>query len=242
MHHLDKDGGRIIDVPCTACRKVIRIRLDPDAHGREKALLRAEAAKAIGWAKRVEEAFDDYKNRAEIGRTRDTDRFADVIIGLMKALAEIQRESDDMRRELEAVRWQIDGIKGVHNPDDLALIAEHRALIVELEKKVDYYESPNSRRGMPSLYEKAAKQFDKELAESCGRPLPDASLGPPMSHAGASHGIKPEKTVRYPITDCLHCESSAHAWPAGRPESKLFIEIGEDGHFHAQQIVVHSVW
>ena len=242
QHHLDKDGGRSIDVLCTACRKVTRIRPGPDAYGREMALLRAELLKSNGVVKSVEEAFDDYKNRAEIGRTRDSYRFTDIIIAYSKTCAAIQRRADALARELEAAQWKIECAKGGHDPDKLAKIAELEAMLREANKKIDYYESPNSRRGMPSLYEPEAKQFDKELAESCGRPLPDASLGPPMGHLGVSHGIKPEKTVRYPITDCLHCDSAAHAWPAGRPESKLFVEIGEDGKFHAQQIVVHSVW
>ena len=48
MAHTGPDGSRTIDILCTRCSNVVRIRQDPDAHGREKALLSAELATLIG--------------------------------------------------------------------------------------------------------------------------------------------------------------------------------------------------
>ena len=241
MCHVDKDGGRSIDVACTGCRTVTRIRLEPDAHGREKALLRTEVARLQGRVVSIERDFDDFKIRMDIARTADAGRFMEMVVGLAGVSADSLRTATDLSRELDAIRWKIDALKDGHNPDDLATIAEFEAKVVELQKKVDHYETPNSRRGMPSLYDPRAKAFDKALAESCGRPMPPASLGPPMGHPGASHHLKPEKTVRYSIDHCLHCEN-IFVRQAKRPESKIFVEFGEDGRIHVWQLIVGRAW
>ena len=113
MCHVDKDGGRSIDVACTGCRTVTRIRLEPDAHGREKALLRTEVAKLQAWADSIARAYEDFKIRMNIARTGDAERFAGMFFGLMDASAESLRTAADMSRELGAIRWQIDALKDV---------------------------------------------------------------------------------------------------------------------------------
>lgn len=45
MAHVDGNRCRWIDVQCACCSQVTRIQLDPDAHAREKAALRAEIAR-----------------------------------------------------------------------------------------------------------------------------------------------------------------------------------------------------
>ncbi len=228
---------------CACCPAVTRIRLEPDAHGREKALLRAEIASLIRLVHRLKAEFEDYKVRADIARTEDAGRFMEMAVELAKAGAGHLRTADDMSRDLDAIKWQIDAIKGNHNPKDLAKLAELEALVRKLKKRLEYYETPNSRRGMPSLYNPLAKAFDREQAESCGRPKPDAALGPPMGHPGASHRLKPEKVVRYPIFECLHCGRATYAHQAKQPESKTFVEIGEDdGRVHVWQLIVCRLW
>ena len=56
------------------------------------------------------------------------------------------------------------------DPEQAALIGEMEARVSRLEKTLRY-DTANSRRGMPSLYDKEVKKFDKDMAELCGRPM-----------------------------------------------------------------------
>lgn len=50
---------------------------------------------------------------------RDAGRFAGIVVGLAEAGAKGLRAAYDMSCEPDAIRREIDGIKGAHNPDDL---------------------------------------------------------------------------------------------------------------------------
>ena len=154
---------------------------------------------------------------ADEARTADACRFTEIAIAVMEAGAKNLRTLEDMSRELANVKWAIDAMSGQHNPDDLARIAKMEAEVRDLKARIDnYYETPNSRRGMPSLYDAEVKKFDKERAEACGRPMPEARRGPPMGHPGASHHAKPEGTIR---RRCCRrrCPAASHPLPAGFP-------------------------
>ena len=243
MAHVDGDGCRSIDVPCRSCPSVTRIRLDPDVHAREKAILRAEIARLCGEVDRIAEEFREYKLLADLARTAGAGRFAEIAARIREAGAENLRDREAMADELERIRLRLAAASGNHSTEDAERIAELEARVRELEKKIRYYETPNSRRGMPSLYDKKAKEFDKELAESCGRPLPEAPRGPPMGHAGRSHHKKTERTIRFkPPRACPDCGSRRVA-PSKQPESKTFVEMDEkSGRIRVYQLAVGRSW
>ena len=84
MAHTGADGSRTIDVFCTRCSSVVRIRQEPDAHGREKALLRAELARLHGDLDRIGEEFEEFKARLDIARTIDAGRFAEFAAKILE--------------------------------------------------------------------------------------------------------------------------------------------------------------
>ena len=79
---------------------------------------------------------------------------------------------------------------------------------------------------------------------SCYRPVPEARRGPPMSHPGASHSLKPEKTIGCPAP--CSCSDCGACIPAGggraQPESKTFVTLDADGRAHAYQLKVGYAW
>ena len=88
--------------------------------------------------------------------------------------------------------------EGGHNPDDTVLIAALGAEAAELRRRIRYYESPSSRRGMPSLLGGREKRFSEAIARSCRRNGgTGAPIGPPMGHRGRSHRAKAEWTEEY---------------------------------------------
>ena len=216
MAHTGADGSRTIDVLCTRCSNVVRIRQEPDAHGREKALLRTELARLHGDLDRIGEEFEDFKTRSDLARTVDAGRFAVFAAKILEKGVDSMRTVEEMSEELDEIRRQAAAaVPGAEcragDPEQAALIGGMEAKMSKLEAALRYYETPNSRRGMPSLYDKEAKKFDKGMAESCSRPMPEARRGPPMGHLGAPHSLKPEKTI--------DCPAPAAA-PTARPPSR----------------------
>lgn len=227
MPHVDEDGARSIDVLCPCCSSVTRVRLDPDAHGKEKAVQRAEIARLHGRLDAVEENARADKASYETARTRDADNLADALIRLMEDGAEVRDTLYDVLVQLALARGQIASLMRGHHPADLARAEEAEERAEKAEKKNDYYESPNCRGGMPSLYEAEAKKFSKDLKESCGRPVPAPDPGPPMGHVGCSHTQKPERTVVCPLSKCGHSDCGASfAGVRTRFASKTFIGCG----------------
>ena len=97
---------------------------------------------------------------------------------------------------------------------------------------------------MPSLYDREAKKFDQDTAESCGRPMPEARRGPSMGHPGASHSLKPEKTIDCPAPcSCPDCGADiSDSYVRVQPESKTFVTLGADGVVHTYQLRVGHAW
>ena len=258
MAHTGPDGSRTIDVLCTRCTNVVGIRQEPDAHGREKALLCAELARLHGDLDRIGEEFEEFKVRVDMARTADACRFAEFAAQIlekgiegMSTIEEMLGELGDIRQQAAAAAVPGGGCGGCRcggcgggDPEQAALICEMEAGVSKLEKTLRYYDTANSRRGMPSLYDKEVKKFDQDTAEPCGRPVPEARRGPPMGHPGASHRQRSEKTI-----DCTapcSCPDCGALIPAdcvrARPESKTFVMVGADDRMHTYQLRVGHAW
>ena len=249
MAHTGADGSRTIDVLCTRCSNVVRIRQEPDAHGREKALLRTELARLHGDLDRIGEEFEDFKTRSDLARTVDAGRFAVFAAKILEKGVDSMRTVEEMSEELDEIRRQAAAaVPGAEcragDPEQAALIGGMEAKMSKLEAALRYYETPNSRRGMPSLYDKEAKKFDKGIAESCSRPMPEARRGPPMGHLGAPHSLKPEKTIDCPAPrSCPDCKAPIPAdCVRPQPESKTFVTLDASGMAHAYQLRVGHAW
>ena len=177
-------NAKVTRVICVSCSHVMEIRQDLDANGREKALLRGELAKHIAATDRIGEEFEEYKRMSDEARTADAGRFAEIALAYASANAKSLRTLEDMSGDLADVQWAIGAMSGHHNPGDLAEIARLEALVRELKAKIDnYYETPNSRRGMPSLYDAEVKKFDQDrprrAAARCPRPAAARPWGTP---------------------------------------------------------------
>ena len=259
MAHIGPDGSRTIDVLCTRCTNVVRIRQEPDAHGREKALLRAELARLHGDLDRIGEEYEEFKVRVDMARTADAGRFAEFAAQILEKGIEGMSTVKEMLGELGSIRQQAAaaavpgggcrcccccGGGGGGDPEQAALICEMEAGVSKLEKALRYYDTANSRRGMPSLYDKEVKKFDQATAEACGRPVPEARRGPPMGHPGASHSLKPEKTIECPAPcSCPDCGADiTDSYVRVQPESKTFVTLGADDTVHTYQLRVGYAW
>ena len=244
MPHTDTDGGRTIDVMCACgCASATRIRLDPDAPGKERAVMRIEIARLHGIIDRITEESAEYRVLMDMARTEDAGRFAAIVARIIEMGAAGLCTVEDVRRELGAARMDLRAASGSHNPEDLRRIGELEAKVRMLEAMIKYYETPNSRRGMPPLSNHVLKKFDEAIVASCGRPMPDAALGPAMGHPGASHDLHPEKTLRYraarrcPV--CLH----PRLVRLGKTVSKIFVEWDDaDGRPHVYQLRLPIAW
>ena len=106
MAHTGPDGSRTIDVLCTRCTNVVRIRQEPDAHGREKALLRAELARLHGDLDRIGEEFEEFKVRVDMVRTADAGRFAEFAAQILEKGIEGMSTVEEMLGELGSIRRQ----------------------------------------------------------------------------------------------------------------------------------------
>ncbi len=244
MPHTDADGGRTIDVVCACgCASVTRIRLDPDAPGRERAVMRADRIRLYDIIDRITEESDEYRKLMDMARTEDASRFAAIVARIIEMGAAGLCTVEDVRRELGAARMALRAASGSHNPEDLRRIGELEAEVRRLKSMLKYYETPNSRRGMPPLSNHVLKKFDEEIIASCCSPKPPASRGPAMDHPGASHDLHPEKTLRYraarrcPV--CLH----PRLVRLGKTVSKIFVEWDDaDGRPHVYQLRLPIAW
>ena len=244
MPHTDADCGRTIDVMCACgCASATRIRLDPDAPGRERAVMRIEIARLHGIIDRITEESAEYRKLMDMARTEDAGRFATIVARIIEMGAAGLCTVEDVRRELGAARMDLRAASGSHNPEDLRRIGELEAKVRMLEAMIKYYETPNSRRGMPPLSNHVPKKFDEAIAASCGRPMPPAALGPAMCHPGASHDLHPEKALKYraarrcPV--CLH----PRLVRLGKTVSKIFVEWDDaDGRPHVYQLRLPMAW
>ncbi len=244
MPHTDADGGRTIDVVCACgCASVTRIRLDPDAPGRERAVMRADRIRLYDIIDRITEESDEYRKLMDMARTEDASRFAAIVARIIEMGAAGLCTAEDVRRELGAARMALRAASGSHNPEDLRRIGELEAEVRRLKSMLKYYETPNSRRGMPPLSNHVLKKFDEEIIASCCSPKPPASRGPAMDHPGVSHDLHPEKTLRYraarrcPV--CLH----PRLVRLGKTVSKIFVEWDDaDGRTHVYQLRLPLAW
>ena len=244
MPHSDADGGRTLHVMCTGgCKGVIFVRLDPDAPGKERAIMRAEYIRLFDIIDRITEELIEYKMRADLARTEDASRFAAIAARILDKGSDTLRTLEEVSKELADVRLALKAASGTHNPEDLDMIGRLEAKVTELEALIKYYETPNSRRGMPPLSNSVLKKFDKYIAESCGRPLPAAPRGAAMGHEGASHHQKPKGTLRFRAPRrcpaCLHHRLVR----SGKKVSKVFVEWDGDGHrVRTHQLCYPKAW
>ncbi len=226
-----------------AVMRADRIRLDPDAPGRERAVMRADRIRLHGSIDRITEESDEYRKLMDMARTEDAGRFAAIVARIIEMGAAGLCTAEDVRRELGAARMALRAASGSHNPEDLRRIGELEAEVRRLKSMLKYYETPNSRRGMPPLSNHVLKKFDEEIIASCCSPKPPASRGPAMDHPGASHDLHPEKTLRYraarrcPV--CLH----PRLVRLGKTVSKIFVEWDDaDGRTHVYQLRLPLAW
>ncbi len=205
--------------------------------------MRADRIRLHGSIDRITEESAEYRKLMDMARTEDASRFAAIVARIIEMGAAGLCTAEDVRRELGAARMDLRAASESHNPEDLRRIGELEAKVRMLEAMIEYYETPNSRRGMPPLSNHVLKKFDAAIAASCGRPMPDAALGPAMGHPGASHDLHPEKTLRYraarrcPV--CLH----PRLVRLGKTVSKIFVEWDDaDGRPHVYQLRLPMAW
>ena len=156
MAHTGPGGSRTIDVICARCFHVVRIRQEPDAHGREKALLHGEMARLHGDLDRIGEEFEEFKVRADPARTADAGRFAEFAAQILEKGIEGMSTVEEMLGELGNIRRQAAaavpgggrcGCGGGGDPEQAALIGEMKARVPKLKGQ----KAAPPRTGPPGL-------------------------------------------------------------------------------------------
>ena len=89
MPRTDAGGGRTVDVPCACgCASVTRIRPEPDAPGRERAVMRAEYVRLHDVVDRITEASAEYRMPMGMARTEGAGRFAAIAARVLEPFME----------------------------------------------------------------------------------------------------------------------------------------------------------
>ena len=162
--------------------------------GKEGKALRAELARLVKEVVEVESATDEAAMRAAQREANVRSDSAVMIAAVQGEYAHCRDPLEEARAKILDLKRRIAEYRGGHNPVDTAIIAALKAKADAADKRIAYYENPNSRQGMPSLRKGQAKKLDKEIEESCRRNGgTGAPIGPPMGHKGCSHHVKADR-------------------------------------------------
>ena len=127
---------------------------------------------------------------------------------LRKELAKVVAENRNLQKKISE-------IEGTLTKKNILLELEIDRLRLELaarDRRMETYENSDAASSTGSLYnaERAAfrKKMEKEDVQEDGPESNDedkARKGPPVGHAGASHGNKAERTVTLHVRKCEGC-------------------------------------